>query len=301
MIKENVKITYSPQIKVTRICDGCGKEDIVKLSSIYYSRKYRKRKLDLCKSCSTKNEFLDKPKKKGYVGRKQPRNEDSPRWKGGIDKRTGYRKRSNSDGKSMWEHRLVMSEALGRELTSTEIVHHINLDKLNNSLDNLYLFPSRREHLISHDSLRKCGIQFLNSKIWYCAEEKAYVLRPILHCVGFVDISDLLKEKRYKKTDSRSGITYEFLSIRVGPNNWIWKRFHVAVAERMIGRLLNRNERVHHINLDKLSNGIRNLDVMTNSEHSKCHYSLGKCALELYKQGLVGFNREIGKYFVVDK
>lgn len=37
------------------------------------------------------------------------------------------------------EHRLVMEDYLGRYLESTEVVHHIDEDKLNNSIDNLEL------------------------------------------------------------------------------------------------------------------------------------------------------------------
>lgn len=37
------------------------------------------------------------------------------------------------------EHRLVMEDYLGRYLESTEVVHHIDENKLNNSIDNLEL------------------------------------------------------------------------------------------------------------------------------------------------------------------
>lgn len=47
------------------------------------------------------------------------------------------------------EHRLVMEEFLGRELLATEIVHHIDGDKLNNDIDNLVL-TNRKNHIEMH-------------------------------------------------------------------------------------------------------------------------------------------------------
>jgi hypothetical protein len=86
----------------------------------------------------------------------------------------------------------------------------------------------------------------------------------------------------------------------LGPNDWEWKRYHVAVAERCIKRDIGRKECVHHINLDTLSNDVSNLHVMTTKDHKQCHISLWKCALELYKIGLVGFDKKTGKYFVTN-
>ncbi|WP_373023367.1 HNH endonuclease [Sulfuricurvum sp.] len=42
--------------------------------------------------------------------------------------------------------------------------------------------------------------------------------------------------------------------------------------EKHIGRLLMKGEVVHHINKNKLDNRTENLQVMTNSEHTKFHH-----------------------------
>lgn len=41
--------------------------------------------------------------------------------------------------------------------------------------------------------------------------------------------------------------------------------------EKNIGRLLNENETVHHINFNSLDNDINNLKLMTKHEHLSYH------------------------------
>ena len=50
----------------------------------------------------------------------------------------------------VYEHRLVMSEQLGRHLLSTEVVHHENGKKKDNSPGNLKVEKSQAEHARSH-------------------------------------------------------------------------------------------------------------------------------------------------------
>lgn len=75
--------------------------------------------------------------------------EDHPSWRGGITVQDGYTKEwvaPDDDFAVMRnvmgyvpQHRLVMARSLGRPLTDSETVHHIDGDRSNNDLTNLQL------------------------------------------------------------------------------------------------------------------------------------------------------------------
>lgn len=74
---------------------------------------------------------------------------------------------------------------------------------------------------------------------------------------------------------------------------------HIMVAEQKIGRKLNDNEVVHHINLDKEDNRPENLHICDNSTHRRIHQDLEHLAARLMQTGQVDFVPELEQYVYV--
>ena len=187
-------------------------------------------------------------------------------------------------------HVLNMEKEIGRKLYKQESIHHIDCDKKNNDIDNLFLCANEKEHQKLHASMKKCGYWMLEKSIYFNRVEKRYQLDKYNHkTLKEIDVVNV------KPTfHACRGVTYAF--VRVNKKS---KRYHVFIIENLIGRNITREECVHHIDGDTIGNDINNLCLMTNSEHTKCHRSIEYCVAEIYKQGIVGFNRDVGKYFVV--
>lgn len=97
---------------------------------------------------------IGRPFVKGNTG------QNAPNWKGGVRIRNNghiqihspTHQNKDSDG-YMMEHRLVMEQKLGRLLSSDEIVHHLDHQQNNNSINNLHLFDNKSEHTKYHRML----------------------------------------------------------------------------------------------------------------------------------------------------
>lgn len=75
-------------------------------------------------------------------------------------------------------------------------------------------------------------------------------------------------------------------------------REHILVMEQHIGRPMQKGEVIHHIDGDKTNNKIRNLQVMTVAQHNACHGKIESVVFELYRRGIVGYNRKTRTYYV---
>lgn len=114
-----------PTEKIKMMCEYCGNEKELQPSAAkrfrFCSRKCHGKYMRDFTTKPTGSKIVDSH---GYVFVKQPNG-----W--------------------IQEHRLVMAEYLGRELSEEEDVHHINEDKTDNRIENLQLL-SRSEHAALH-------------------------------------------------------------------------------------------------------------------------------------------------------
>ncbi len=98
-------------------------------------------------SVANKGRKWSKQQKENFIAART--GENHPRWEGGTCKSHGYNYVTTEKGK-IFEHRVVMENSLGRELTSEEVVHHINGIKDDNRIENLQLFPNNKLHMEYH-------------------------------------------------------------------------------------------------------------------------------------------------------
>jgi len=76
-----------------------------------------------------------------------------------------------------------------------------------------------------------------------------------------------------------------------------WIYLHIYIAETVLGRKLQNDEVVHHIDLDCGNNSPDNLLVMKRKEHMALHNAMASELIrELLQLGLVGFSREQRRY-----
>jgi len=269
--------------KILLSCDKC-KEEFEMFSSSFKLGQKRHPGKHLCLMCANAREY-----KKIIIG------DQNKKFKGGISP-DGYR-RIYYEGKNQFEHRVIAEKKLGRKLIHGEQVHHISCVKLNNSMDNLFIFASCKEHRKCHHKMEQIAMAMLNKRVWFNEFLGIYqtivcpVFNPVNKYGGAVLKADLTSiiPQIFKKANRNSN----YIS-KKGENRAI----HMYIIEQIIGRSLYRNEVVHHIDGDTFNNSINNLYLCNRSEHKMIHESLSKCIAELYKKNIVGFDNDSGTYFL---
>ena len=111
-------------------------------------------------------------KRNGVEIRKQ-NGKDHHGWKGGrIIKGCGYygiwnptHERADKQG-YVYEHTLVYEKMMGSLPKKNEVIHHINLDKLDNRFENLFICE-HKSHLICHRSIENLIKPLLEKNIIY--------------------------------------------------------------------------------------------------------------------------------------
>ncbi len=173
---DNCAKKYGKQIKGTHrnfynlICQECGKKYIVhtKLKSqkkycsqtCYFNNRRRENLVKIkCEFCGL---IFQGPKQ--TIGTKRFCSRFCAN-KARRKKLNNYNQIKTKEGFVSYKHREVMSKKLGRKLKSYEIIHHIDMDKNNNKIGNLYLFSETKEHTQCHWSINKLIKNLLKRKI----------------------------------------------------------------------------------------------------------------------------------------
>ena len=83
--------------------------------------------------------------------------------------------------------------------------------------------------------------------------------------------------------------------------HFVWMH-RVVAEEEILYRPLRKDEKVHHIDMDKKNNHPDNLWVCNSSEHKLIHWSFNNMCAELMnnfnKYSGIEFNKKINKYYL---
>lgn len=82
-------------------------------------------------------------------------------------------------------------------------------------------------------------------------------------------------------------------------NNYV--REHILIAEKNLGRYLDKTEVIHHIDYDKSNNKFDNLFITNHKGHAKTHCSVYSMFKVLLKNNVIYFDKKKGKYFLTEK
>lgn len=199
MIKKIIKDgTWGEKIVLVE-CGICLKQREIPFSAA--TKKASIKNKHRCRSCSTIINNIGK--KRSEQAKQNMRIVQRKLHNGGVrfNQSGGYkqiivdgfhpRKSNRKGGNYVFEHILVVEKHLGRFLEKHELVHHIDKNKQNNNIENLYLFSGKDNkesyqlHNAAHQSLEHISIdlyklglvKFVDGKYEKSEELKNYLLQ----------------------------------------------------------------------------------------------------------------------------
>jgi hypothetical protein len=92
-----------------------------------------------------------------------------------------------------------------------------------------------------------------------------------------------------------------YVMIQVGTRQY--QREHLLVMEKKLGRPVDKQsgELVHHVDLDKANNDLKNLVLLPDEQaHKDAHKSLEKMSIQLIQAGLIRYSRNSNRYVASD-
>jgi len=170
-------LTPGSEKKVKLRCNSCRKKTVTQWNNyVQYQRKRGWSGDTYCQPCAARasgKKNKGKPNPAVVETNRKRRGSKHPSWNGGkYTDREGYimvsvrQGRSNKSGWTNYrkEHVVIMEEHLDRPLKKEEVVHHIDGNKANNLLENLWL-TDRKRHRKAHASLQKVSYSLLQKGI----------------------------------------------------------------------------------------------------------------------------------------
>lgn len=171
-IKLKSKLSFE-EIKILYLNDEMTLTEIAKIAGIHY---LTVRKKLIKNGITTRKTITEKTREKfvkASTGRKRSKpltseqkenirkgilNSSWSKNASGVTIRNGYVSMTKGENRYQNEHRLIMEGHIGRKLIKGEIVHHIDGNRKNNSLENLQLmshYEHSRFHALENNHKRK--------------------------------------------------------------------------------------------------------------------------------------------------
>lgn len=170
-------------------------------------------------------------------------------------------------------------------------------------------YSYNRTRTIAHLVCDNCGAEFTkhagdridfkrcnNDHSHYCNDCPA-------HALASAKGRETMYKNRSKLIGTKSVTSHGYIKVYVQDSHPYSKRYcgsileHVLVMENYLKRAVEKNEVVHHIDTNKKNNDINNLDIMTATEHNKCHGAAANALLtQLFNEDIIEYDRQSKRY-----